>query len=241
MTLTQHLPRQTIPAAIARLDSLAPLDDPAWEAIEKALLRTQHVSTRAELFSEGRPIGRPWLVLDGWTARVRQLPDGRRQLISFGLAGDTIGYCHFEDALASSATVALNPVQVCPLPDPARSPALARAYAISRALDEVYLMAQVTRIGRLNAHERIVDFLLELYERLSAAGQAEEGRFRIPLTQETMSDALGLTPVHLNRTLQQARRAGELTWIGREITLTNPKALAFSVGHVEPRVSLNQD
>lgn len=237
MSVAERRPIEAVPAAIMQLESLSALDADALDALKASLSRIQRIETRGELFSEGRPIGGPWLILEGWTARVRQLSDGRRQLVSFGLPGDLIGYCQFEDAIASSTVVALNPVHVCPLPDAAGSPTLARAYAISRALDEAYLMAQVTRIGRLNVHERIVDLLLELYERLSAAGLARDGRFRIPLTQETLSDALGLTPVHLNRTLQQARRAGELTWTGRDVILHDPTALAFSVGHVPARVS----
>ena len=218
------------PAAIQRLQSLTSLDSRAREELANSLPRARNLKPGEELFSEGRSVGRPGLVVDGWLARVRQLPDGRRQLVSFALPGDTVGYCQFEGALASCATVALNAAQVCSLPDPDRSVSLARAYAISRSLDEVYLMAQVTRLGRLNAHERTIDLLLEFYERLHSAGQAEGGSFRIPLTQETMADALGLTPVHLNRTLQQSRRAGELTWVGREVTLCNLARLASLSG-----------
>jgi CRP-like cAMP-binding protein len=180
--------------------------------------------------------GSKLLLLEGWTARVRQLPDGRRQLVSFGLPGDLLGYCQFDGARASSTMAAVTEVTICHLPDPALSPALTRAFAISRAVDEAYLIAQVTRLGRLNAHERLIDFLLELYERLEPCGLAEAGRFLIPLTQEAIADALGLTPVHLNRTLQEARRNGELTWTGREVTLHDPNAAAVAVGHTRPRV-----
>lgn len=218
------------PAAIQRLQSLTSLDSQALEVLTNSLARPQNLKPGEELFSEGWSVGRPRVVVDGWLARVRQLPDGRRQLVSFALPGDTIGHCQLEGAPASCATVALNAAQVCPLPDPDRSVSLARAYAVSRALGEVYLMAQVTRLGRLNAHERIIDLLLEFYERLHSAGQAEGGSFRIPLTQETLADALGLTPVHLNRTLQQSRRAGELTWVGREVTLCNLARLAALSG-----------
>ena len=218
------------PAAVQRLQSTTSLDSQALGALANALPRTQRLKPGEELFREDRSVGRPRLVVDGWLARVRQLPDGRRQLVSFALPGDIVGYCQFESAVASCATVALNAVQVCALPEPGQSPSLARAYAISRALDEAYLMAQVTRLGRLNAHERTIDLLLEFYERLHSAGQAGGGSFRIPLTQETMADALGLTPVHLNRTLQQSRRAGELTWVGREVTLFNLPRLASLSG-----------
>lgn len=223
-------------AAMRRLQSLSPLDGPAAAAIERAADRSRRVERRAEAFREGQDVHGAFLLLEGWTARIRQLPDGRRQLVSFGLPGDLLGYCQFDGARASSTMAALTAVTICHLPDPALSPALTRAFAISRALDEAYLIAHVTRLGRLNAHERLIDFLLELYERLEPCGLAEAGRFLIPLTQEAIADALGLTPVHLNRTLQEARRNGELTWTGREVTLHDPNAAAVAVGHTRARV-----
>jgi CRP-like cAMP-binding protein len=225
------------PPAIRRLNNLTPLDVPAIDALRNALGRTHRLEARAELTREGKSTGEPLLIAEGWVARVRHLFDGRRQLVSFAMAGDLLGNCEFEGSLASSTIVALTPVHVCPLPDASLSPTLARAYAISKALDEAHLIAQVTRIGRLSAHERLVDLLLEFYERLQTNGQAGEGRFRMPLTQELLADALGLTSVHLNRTIQLARRAGELTWTGREVRLTDPKALALSIGRMPVRVS----
>lgn len=228
--------RGVVHPAIKRLQSLSPLEPAAIAALEMALGSTQRFPARRELFSEGRPIGSALLVLEGWAARVRQLPDGRRQLISFGLPGDILGFYQLEEALASTTVAALTSVTVCPLPDGTHIPTLAQAYAVSRALDEAYLIAQVTRIGRFNAHERIIDLLLEFYERLSMSGLAADGRYHIALTQEAISDALGLTSVHINRTLQSMRAAGELTWTGREVVLHDPISLASTVGHVPARV-----
>lgn len=230
------LPAAPHVAAMRRLQSLSPLDGLATAAIERAAARSRRVERRAEVFREGQDMHGGLLLLEGWTARIRQLPDGRRQLVSFGLPGDLLGYCQFDGARASSTMAAVTVVTICHLPDPTLSPALTRAFAISRALDEAYLIAHVTRLGRLNAHERLIDFLLELYERLEPCGLAEAGRFLIPLTQEAIADALGLTPVHLNRTLQEARRNGEVTWTGREVTLHDPDAAAVAVGHTRARV-----
>ena len=223
-----------------RLSRLTPLDASAIDTLQTAARHARHIHCHGEIFREGRPVDGAMLLLEGWTARVRQLPDGRRQLVSFGLPGDLLGYCQFDGARAASTVVALNAVTICPLPDPASSPALERAFAISRALDEAHLLAQITRLGRLNAHERLLDFLLELHDRLTASGLAENGRFHIPLTQESLADALGLTPVHLNRTIQEARRSGELTWVGREVKIHDPAAAAAAVGHTPARVFLAQ-
>ena len=76
---------------------------------------------------------------------------------------------------------------------------------------EERLFDQIVRIGRLTAKERVLNLLLELHDRLEAVGLAKDGRFRIPLTQENFADALGLSVVHINRTLQGLRREGLVT------------------------------
>ena len=69
---------------------------------------------------------------------------------------------------------------------------------------------QITRLGRRTAYERFGNLLLELYHRLHVVGLARDGRFALPLTQEMLADALGLSVVHVNRTVQQMRRDGLL-------------------------------
>lgn len=223
--------------AVRRLDALSPLDADALDALALATERARTVQQRRELLTEGAEIAETLLVLDGWGARVRHLPDGRRQIMNFVLPGDLIGLCDQDRPVASSTVTALTPMLVCPAPPRGTARALDRAYAMSRALEEAHLLAQITRLGRMSAHERIADLTLELNERLEMAGLAEGGRFTIPLTQEVLADALGLTPVHVNRMLQQARRARELSWTGRELRLHDPQALREQVGRPPVRVT----
>jgi len=218
------------PPALRRLQALGPLTAGASAAVVAATAETRVVRARRELLVEGRPIATPLLLLDGWAARVRIMSDGRRQFVGFVLPGETLGHYGFAQPVASVTVTALNEVRVCPLPDSEGHPDLERAYAISRALDEAHLMAQVIRLGRLDARERILDLLLELEERLALAELAEDGGFTMPLTQEMLADALGLTSVHVNRMLQQSRRTGELRWNGRQVALPDPAALRAQVG-----------
>lgn len=222
---------------VRRLGALAAMDDDAIDALNDALAHCFSVSARQELLHEGEPISRSAVMVSGWAARTRCLEDGRRQIINFVLPGDLLGFTGLGQPLASSTVVAITDATLCPLPDPALSPSLADAYAVSRALDEAHLLGQITRLGRLSAQERIQDLLLELLERLELAGMARDGRYPIPLTQEMLADALGLTPVHVNRMLQQARQAGELSWHGGEVVLHDPKAIRRKVGRLKMRVS----
>jgi len=222
---------------IRRLNALCALDDQAIAALHDELNRTFSVRSRQELLHEGQEILRCMLVVRGWAARTRCVEDGRRRIINVVLPGYLVGYPGLKRGLASSTVVAITDVLLCTAPDSSVSPALAKAYAISRALDEAHLLGQITRLGRLNAQERIQDLLLELLERLELGGLAREGRFTIPLTQEMLADALGLTPVHVNRMLQQARQAGELSWHGGQVVLHDPKAIRRKVGRLKVRVS----
>lgn len=209
----------------------------AQSALTAAITRSTPVRVRRELTTEGRDLGPARALVSGWAARVRLLLDGRRQFVSFLVPGDLVGIASQPDAVATSTVIAITDVAVAVLPEPGAAPGLAQAYATSAALDEAYLVAQVTRLGRLNAQERIGDLLLELHERLALAALAEGNGFAMPLTQEMLADALGLTPVHVNRMLQLARREGDIEWRPGRVTLTDTAALAQKVGRAPIRVS----
>jgi CRP-like cAMP-binding protein len=221
---------------VTRLSHLAPLDEEARRLLDAALAGACVLRPRQDLLSEGRPVETPLLLLEGWAARVRLLVDGRRQIVGLMVPGDVIGISELPDPISTSTIIALTPVTVCPAPPRGASSALDLAYAVSRACDEAYLLAQVTRLGRMNAQERIIDLLLELYDRLALAGLVRARGFDVPLTQETLSDALGLTPVHVNRMLQAARKAGDLVWTGKRITLGDPERSARELGRIPLRL-----
>ncbi|MDR6147954.1 CRP-like cAMP-binding protein [Sphingomonas sp. SORGH_AS870] len=224
-------------AALRRLSALTPLDEADLALLRRAAADPTSYPVRHTFLTIGRPVAEPMLLLQGWAARVRILPDGRRQFMSFYLPGDVIGRAHHPMPLASATVVAITECVVCPAPAAPPGSGLAQAYAIGEALEEAYLLGHVVQLGRLNAQERIGDFLLEIYERLSLAGLTVGGSFEMPLTQEMLADALGLTPVHVNRMIQQARRDGELMWKSGRILLRDPDRTARTIGRISPQVS----
>ena len=228
--------QQAATPAVTRLSALAPLDAEAIQALERSIASSATDRARSELLTEGREIQAALLIVDGWAARVRILSDGRRQFLSFLLPGDLVGLCRHARPLAVSTVVAITPVKTCRAPDGDLYPALGEAYAVSHALEEAYLLAQITRLGRLNALERLADVMLELRERLALAGQVRNNMFDMPLTQEMLADVLGLTPVHINRMVQQARRQDWLEWRAKRVTIKDTAALASRVGRTPVRV-----
>ena len=228
--------QQTTTPAVKRLSALARLDAEAVYALERSIAASVMDRARSELLTEGREIQAAMLIVDGWAARVRILSDGRRQFLSFLLPGDLVGMCRHARALAVSTVVAITPLKTCRAPDGDLHPTLAEAYAVSHALEEAYLLGQITRLGRLNALERLADVMLELRERLELAGMVRNNTFDMPLTQEMLADVLGLTPVHINRMVQQARRQDWLEWRAKRVTIKDTAALASKVGRAPVRV-----
>jgi CRP-like cAMP-binding protein len=81
------------------------------------------------------------------------------------------------------------------------------------------------RLGRQTAYERMAHLLLELHARLTEIGEARGDSFNLPVKQEVLADALGLSLVHVNRTLQQMRRDRLVDMRGAQMTFLDRGAL----------------
>lgn len=200
------------------------------QAARTSLSEMQAVAPGAELLADGARLNRASILLDGWATRQRVLSDGRRQIFSFLLPGDIFGICADPDGKAYCNTIALTAVIVAPLPmlDNIRHDGPGVPDRIVRemlSLDESLLVSQVVRLGRQSAYERLINLLLEFHDRLAAVGMVDGDRFNLPFTQEVLSDALGLSTVHTNRTLQQLRREHLIETQMNQMHLLNPKML----------------
>ena len=220
------LPQQLQPtsAVATRLAALAALTAEDHARIDEALCRCTALRPRRDLVVEGEPITGARLLVEGWAFRSHLVPNGHRQIIDFVLPGELIGMCARRDPIGVATTTTLTEVTTCPvpIPDPADGRSgLAQAYAVSAAIGEAHLCRQITRLGRMSAYERVTDWLLELHDRLLLAGLAGADEFAIPLTQELIADALGLTSVHVNRTIRALRESGLATVGAKRVRLHN--------------------
>ncbi|WP_165842845.1 Crp/Fnr family transcriptional regulator [Phenylobacterium deserti] len=150
-----------------------------------------------------------WM-LSGWACEMRVLPDGRRQIYSFALPGDVV-LSRPVNVSGPCSLVALTPIEcvdVAHLLSRARKPDRDEiSKAMNRALHEMQerRYEAIVRLGRRSAVQRVADLLLELHDRLSDVGLVSDDGFRLPLTQEHFADALGLSVVHVNRSLRTLR------------------------------------
>ena len=202
---------------------------------ERELLRdlvaaSRYHPPRRDLWAVGTPAPPPRMLVSGWACRYRQLADGRRQIVCFVLPGDFVGPVLQPRLPSSCAVAAITEVETAsakPLADAAEAidsayPGLAHVARMTGQLQESLLSDQIVRLGQQSASARFAHLMLDLGSRLYRLGLAETNRFALPLTQEVLADALGLSVVHLNRTLQQLRRDGLITWKNGVIAFPQP-------------------
>ncbi len=211
-------------AYLRRLRRFGPLLDEDAAALEARL-------GRIEAYPAGRDLdsarAAPMFLLSGWACLAHSLRDGRRQIVAFLLPGDGIGFDLLTRSQHAVQAVALTPLRARST-QPGFSPAsegLSRALAGAAAAQQARLIDQIVRLGRQTAYERMAHLLLELHGRLAEIGEARGESFHLPIKQEVLADALGLSLVHVNRTLQQMRRDGLIDMRGAQLTLLNRAVL----------------
>lgn len=166
------------------------------------------------VIAEGESADRIYTVLSGWAFRFKTLPDGRRQILNFLLPGDIVGIQAELPGPSSHGVDALTTLSLCAF---ARDtvwqvfqtyPALALDLTWLAAHEERLVDDVTLSVGRRSALERMAALLVHLYKRAASVGLEKGKAVQLPLTQAHIADALGLSIVHTNRTLQALRRRG---------------------------------
>jgi len=182
-----------------------------------------------------------FLLIDGWAARYRLLNDGRRQITALFLPGDLCDLAWRSGDGATQHVIAITAIRALRIDLWALERQLDCDPAARAAVDrEAHLVAEaqcewLVSLGRRNAVERLAHLFCELAERIG--GRSGSGQFELPLTQTDMADITGLTPVHVNRTLQQMRRSGLIELKSRQLRLRDfarIKKIAFFRSTAEP-------
>lgn len=205
---------------------------------------TRHVRRRQDVIVEGVRHRAVFLVIDGIMMRYRILRDGRRQIVGLLIPGDFAGVpgCFFKGALYSiraltDVTVAVIPIQS--LYDLAViHPRLAAKIFWSFSCEAAIVAEHLVVIGRRLAPERVAHFLLELLTRFQVVGLADECSYKLPLSQEMIGDALGLSLAYVNRVIRQLTDDGLVTFNEQNVTINNIAALSaladFERGYLKP-------
>ena len=214
---------------VERLVALTDGERANLQDIQSDFLR---IRAGADIITAGTAYRCMFVLNAGLAMRYKVLKNGRRQILGLILPGDFIGFpgCLFENALYS--ILSLKEAVVCSVPFAAifdlirRHPKLGAAVFWIAGHEAALFTEHLVGVGRQSAYERVARLLLELLVRLRAVGLADERSYILPLTQELMADALGLSVPHVNRTLRRLREDGLISFEGPRVTCRDVVALS---------------
>lgn len=193
-----------------------------------------------DLFRLGEPCSMVFSLMEGWVFRYHLLPDGRRQILDFALPGALLGFSTSIDGTMGHGAQALANAVVHAIPRKAlmsacrRHPEIGLRLASTMAREQDLAFAHITGLGRQTARERVSQLLLELFvrHRMRWPGHRIE-EMHLPLTQEHIGDATGLSGVHVSRVLGDMKKNGILRFSYRRLSILDPDRLLDASG-IEP-------
>lgn len=220
------------PPSVLKLRHIFDITAAEERVLEPIVARRVEVRKGADLVVQGEPDETAYVILEGWALRHRQLADGRRQILNFLLPGDWIGLTAIAFLSADHSVTAVTPALVAPvaLPDISglfrNHVRLALGIYWTAAQEEAVVAEHLVDVGRRSAFERLGHLFLETLLRLETVGlAAPDGSFDFPLNQTAVADALGLSHVHVNRTLKRLRREGLVEIVGRRARVLDRRKL----------------
>ena len=194
---------------------------------------------KSYLYHQGDLNHENYILKEGWILLSRFSKDGTRQVLRSVLPGDFLGYQPNLKGPHIDSAIALTDSVICAVPDlvktcqvqPELALRLAWVGACDLTLTEIYLAS----IAHRNADESVAFMALELYQRLKLRSLNRGYTIQFPLLQEDIADTLGLTVIHVNRTLKALRKDGILKIKKHELTILDYEALFAMVGlQLEP-------
>ncbi len=224
-------PRWSVAALTRKLEARTSLSAAELEIIDELWIEARVLAAGRDVITEGHKDDMLSVLIDGIAIRYRVLRDGRRQILDVVLPGDLIGFpaCFFDSALYSITTLSSSKVARLPFLRLFRLfkdyPRVGMAMFWLFSCETAMYAERLSAIGQRSAVERLSHFLLELLTRMQVIGLADESSFNLPLTQEQLGDALGLTRVHISRTLRQLRDDGLIIVTGQKVIIADFPAL----------------
>jgi CRP-like cAMP-binding protein len=215
----------TFEKMVRRLERRSPLG----EAGRRALFGLPHtirpLSVGAHLIRDGDRPEHCCLLLSGFAHRYRITGEGGRQIISIHMASEFVDLQNGLLSVADHSVQMLTDAEVAYIPQRAiqeaafGDPAVARALWIDTLIDASIFREWVVNVGRRDSRARVAHLLCEFSMRLEAAGLASNHHYELPMTQEQLADAVGLTSVHVNRVLKQLGQDGLISRDKRRIVI----------------------
>lgn len=217
---------------IRKLEQFTKLSADDKRALEEAAsAKTRQLEAREDIIQEGDKPRRISLILEGWASRYKVLEDGRRQITTFLVPGDLCDMRMFILKEMDHSVGTLSRTKIAEIPTETilaltdNHPRLSRAFWWNSLVEEAINREWIVNLGQRDAFERMAHLLCELFIRLRAVGLTNGTSCELPLTQAELGDALGISAVHVNRTLMDLREAGLIVLKGKTLTIPDMDAL----------------
>ncbi len=218
----------------------APVTTDAIDRIALLKLPPRRVPAGAAIYAEQGRCTEYFTVLQGWVALSTVQEDGAAVVLDYALPGDFFGFQANPDAPRPQSAIAVTAVEICPFPragleallqaEPTVAAHLAHLIAAHEARAHDHL---VNSAGR-DARERVARLLIELYfRRFHRLPQQPDETVTLPLTLALIAETVGLTPVHVSRTLRPLREEGILRFRRGQLHIYDPEALMAAAAVTE--------
>lgn len=201
------------------------------QAVSDLYKRRRKFSPGLDLVHQGEIDQSAFIMAQGWACSYKILTDGSRQIVNFAIPGDFLGV---RSVLFRTSDHNVEPITMIEASEVSKTdlfqtfsktPRLATAVLWAASRDEAMIVEHLVGVGQRPAAQRTAHMLLELSTRLKLVGLGDKTGFACPLTQYHLADALGLTPVHVNRVLREIREAGLMTFQNGRVSFDDYEGL----------------
>lgn len=216
---------KVFPPLIRRLLYIQSLNMEEIAVLMKMHEHARFIDERSIFLHQGNAQKKCMIVTKGWAYRFNELSDGNRQIINYYLPGDIISPFAVIIPKIGYSVASITLLEVCVFEPEyivelfAAQPRLGLLYGWMLGRDDSMVAEQVVRVGRRSAYKRTAHLLLELFHRLKVIGETENKAFSMPVSQQLLADTLGLSFVHMNRTLRKLRMDNLISMDSKEIRL----------------------
>lgn len=214
-------------SVLNQLGRIADLSDEDRSALAKISRTEVRVPAGKNLVKEGTRPTECGILLEGFACRYKMTANGGRQIVSFHIRGEMLDLQHLllrradhDVQTITAATIAW--VAGRDLIELVRArPSLGEALWKNTLIEASIFREWVLNVGRRNAKARIAHMLCEFLIRCEAAGLGSIGSCDLPMTQEQIGDATGLTSVHVNRMMRELAGDGVIERVGKKLRISN--------------------
>jgi CRP-like cAMP-binding protein len=222
----------TLEPMLRKLNYWSPLDEADEEALLTLPHRVKSVDPHHYVVRERETASECCLMLSGFSVRHKIVVGGARQIVAIHMKGDMVDLQNSMLGIADHSVQMLTRGEVALIPREAiqklafKNPKLGLAMWKDTLVDASVFREWIANIGRRDAATRLSHLLCEFALRLKVAGLGEQTNYELPMTQEQLADAVGLTPVHVNRTLQALAKKGLISRTHRSVQIADWHSLA---------------